>query len=267
MNRKFELILVRCRYYLIPVLFVSLLFSGCKSQSKEPEQQIYVKRSFISDFSKHEANQQILGAILEEEIDLLNAKRSVDKAHDLAKRISQIAEALSAKGFSIDAYQIPDIDQNSIVSFNHFVLWEGGQNRNESIPLTFFVYVWPSKELAQKYYKDSWNSYYGTEIHSHPIACAFALLEGTLIERSYELIDPAKRKVQLIHEERFEKFEGSIDDLNQSFIHQVYSKANGKAFAVSLHAYGLPTEKQVVEAFEENSHLHTYTDAATNGVN
>lgn len=258
---------MRFRFYLIPVLFISFLFSGCKSQSKEPEQQIYVKRCFISDFSKHEANQQILGTILEDEIDLLNATQSINKAHDLAQRISQIAEALYAKGFSIDAYQVPDIDQNTIVSFNHFVLWEGEQNSGESIPLTFFVYIWPSKELAQKYYTDSWNSYYGTEIHSHPIACAFALLEGTLIERSYELIDPAERKVQLIHEERFEKFEASIDDLNKPFIHQVYSKGSGKAFAVSIHAYALPTEKQVVEAFEENSYLHTYTDAANKGVN
>lgn len=239
---------------LVLVLLAFFLVSGCKSQSTPAlQRQIEVKRCFISDLSKHEANQRILKGILEEEISLLKAKPSINKAHDLAQRISQIAKALSEKGFSIDAYQIPDIDPNSILSFNHFVLWEGEQNSGEPISLTFFVYIWPSEEFAQQYYTDSWNCYYGTDIHSHPIPCAFASLEGTLIQKTYELIDPAQRTVKLVNEETFKNFQASMDDLDTPFIHRLYSKGNGKALAISLHAYGLPTEKKVLEAFTEKS--------------
>lgn len=243
------------------VLLVFSLFSGCKTQnSPESEPKVELKQCFIADLSKHETNQRILKAVLEEEIDLLHANRSVDKAHDLAQRISQIAQALSAKGFSSDAYQVPALDQNSIVSFNCFVLWEGEQNTGESIPLTFFVYLWPSEELAQRYYSESWNNYYTTNIHSHPIPCALATLEGTLIQKNYELVDPVKRTVRLVNEESFKKYEASVDDLNAPFIHQVYSKGSGNALAVSLHAYGLPTEKQVMEAFKVNHDLHSYIE-------
>lgn len=210
-----------------------------------------VKYCAIVDASKHASNQALLKGIVAEE---LANKALEDRARYLMSRIASIAEKLMKRGFAVDAYGIPRMNKNSIAAFDCFALWEGEQNA--SIPLTFFVYVWPSEEFALQYNANS--HFYRTNIHSHPIACAFVVLEGALIERNYELV--SGRKVRMINEEKFERYKGSIDDLGAPFIHQLYSQGGGSIPALSLHAYGLASEAKVMGSFRETRSSHSYAE-------
>lgn len=211
-----------------------------------------VSYCYVVDDAKHEYNRKLLHAIVEQELSALGPKKTaVDKAKYLSARISRIADKLLKKGFAADAYGIPPLEKNEAISFNYFGLWEG---EAKSIPITFLVYVWPSEELALKYNAE--DAYYASDIHSHPISCAFAVLDGVLHQKSYELVE--KRTVRLANEEVFKKCEGSVDDLNKPFIHQMYSKGTGAKPSLSLHAYGLSTVEKVMQSFEENSVMHSY---------
>lgn len=211
-----------------------------------------MENCYVVDASKHESNQKLLIAIVKQELASLSPKKTPDEqAKYLGNRINQISDKLLKRGFAAEAYGIPELDENSIVSFNCFSLWEG-----KSIPLTFFVYVWPSEELALKYnFADPLNRHYCSDIHSHPIPCAFAVLEGTFYQKNYVRSEGG---VQFIGEEVFQKCEGSIDDLQEPFIHQMYSKGTGTKPALSLHAYGLSSEAKVMQCFDENSSQHSY---------
>ena len=229
---------------------------GFCSELKESSCQktVEVKPCFIGDISKHESNQNLLKIIIEEELASMGPEKS--PADYLMSRISHIAKALLNRGFSIDAYELPSIDEDSIGAFNHFVLWEG-----QEIPLTFFAYTWPSEEFASQYFSDPHlKFYYGTIIHSHPIPCAFAILKGTFIQGNYELIPSLsiEKTVRLINEDIFQEGEMCLDDLKNPFIHQLYSKGTGSLPAISLHAYGLPSKDKVRKAFEEHRPLHSY---------
>lgn len=189
---------------------------------------------YIADAEKHAANQKLLSAIVAEEL-----------AHgaDLSANITRIADTLLKRGFHKEAYAI---DQSGILSFNCFPLWEGG-----SVPLTFFVYVWPSEELALPY------RYYASTIHSHPITCAFAVLQGTLFQKNYVIAH--EKTVRLIDEEAFSVGAGAVDDLQKPFIHQLYSKGSGATPCLSLHVYGLPSAEKVQQSFRDTAAEHTYT--------
>ena len=213
-----------------------------------------IKLCYISDLSKHASNQKLLEAILKEELAHISPEASLnEKSAYLTSRITKIAEKLIQQGFSTAAYGAPVLDKKSTVSFNYFTLWEGG-----TIPLTFLVYAWPSEEYALRYNSD--NSYYGSSVHSHPITCAFAVLEGRLFQKNYEQQQfyPIEKVVRFLSEDQFNPCEGAIDDLKNPFIHKLYSKGRGDALTLSLHVYGLPTEEQVMQTFEETTAHHTY---------
>lgn len=158
-----------------------------------------------------------------------------------------IANTLLEKGFQIDAYDVPEGVQDSILSFYSFPLWEGN-----SIPLTFFVYVWPSEQLALQY--NASQNRYGSVIHSHPIPCAFTVLHGILTQNSYELA--SEKAVRFICEERFQVGTGDIDDLQKIFIHKLYNRDS--KYCLSLHAYGLSSAEKVRECFDETRAACTY---------
>ena len=221
-----------------------------------------IKDCFIVDGAKHETNKDLLHAILDEELVRLNFSSSMEKADHLLRRISQIADRLLKSGFSVDAYSVPKIDANSVAAYNRFPLWEGDQSGKEPVSLTFFVYVWPSIEYALQYSPlDPLSSCYGTSIHSHPIGCAFAVLEGTLVQKSYERVFSTcsiQNGVRLIGEEVFNKLNGDVDDLERPFIHRIYCRGVGSTPAVSLHVYAMPTAGKVMECFEQTKTWHTY---------
>ena len=217
-----------------------------------------VKYCEIADRELHAANQRLLRDIVEEQLVLISPKASsVEKGRILMRNISGIAARFIEKGFSPSAYSVPEGDPDSLLSFDCFALWEGG-----SIPATFLVYVWPSEEHARAFNRTHpRNAYYGSIIHSHPISCAFAVLDGTLSQENFALAsaDRLDRIVRLIGEDLFHSLEGSVDDLKQPFIHRLYSKGGGKKPALSLHVYGLSTEEKVMASFNETRALHSYT--------
>lgn len=201
----------------------------------------------IVDFPKHTHNQVILKKILENELSgLLNENPYMQATH-LRAKISQIGQELIKQGFWVDAYQIPDCDQNTVLSYNCFELWEG-----RLVPLTFFVYAWPSKDEALKCNADSLNKRYCTAIHSHPIPCAFTVLDGILTQSIYESIPGyGDKKVRMISQERFEPGVGDVDELQDSFIHKLSNEESNPKICLSLHAYGLPTVQKVMSCFRE----------------
>ena len=97
-----------------------------------------IKNCYIKDQAKHESNQKLLTTILQLEL-AGSSGTVVDQANYLRGRITWIANAMVKNGFSDEAYGVPEIDQNWIVAFNCFALWEG--DKNDFIPLTFFVYI------------------------------------------------------------------------------------------------------------------------------
>jgi hypothetical protein len=211
-----------------------------------------IKHCYIKDSAKHESNQKLLKQILDEQLSVWSHMSSSAQAYHLSFRISQIAEKMLKYGFAVDAYEVPEIDQNSAVSFNHFTLWEG-ENNPGAIPLTFFVYVWPSEEFALKYNPcTTQNCFYASNIHTHPISCAFAVLEGTIIQNNYQPIGaPGEHLVRLVCRDMFQRCEGEVDDAkNPPFIHQLFSK-NTPRMSLSLHAYGLSSGKKVMDCFKK----------------
>ncbi len=220
---------------------------------------IEVKYCSIADEAKHLENQKILGAIIEKELGPVQKKSAEEKAVYLSSRVSEIGHQMLKRGFAIEAYGNPKADEGSLLAFDRFALWEG--ETHGSLPLTFFVYAWPSEEYALQYNASHpRNRYYSSCIHSHPISCALAVLEGTMTQKNYELIaaHSIDRVVRQIGEEVFQRGDGAVDDLSESFIHQLYAKGNGSKPALSLHVYGLPTEEKVMASFEETSAAHSY---------
>jgi hypothetical protein len=221
-----------------------------------------LKSCFIADANKHELNRDLLKSILDQELAMCSHNSVVEQAGHLLRRISHIADLLLKSGFASDAYAVPKIDANSGPVYNRFPLWEGERSRKEPIPLTFFAYVWPSEEYALQYSpQDPLSSFYGTLIHSHPIGCAFAVLEGTLVQKSYERVFSTcsiQNGVRLTKEEVFNKLNGDVDDLERPFIHRIYCRGVGSTPAVSLHVYAMPTAEKVMECFEQTKTWHTY---------
>ncbi len=218
-----------------------------------------VKFCAISDQAKHASNQKILSAILDEELASISDRTPQNQAALLSSKIAEIAKKLLNKGFALDAYSNPKADENSLLSFDCFALWEG--EGHGSIPLTFLVYVWPAEEYALQYNSSHpRNTYYGSIIHSHPISCALAVLDGTMVQKNYELAasQPLERVVRLKDEEVFQKCEGAVDDLASPFIHQLYAKGSGSKPSLSLHVYGLPSEEKVMASFTETKASHSY---------
>lgn len=208
------------------------------------------KHCYIQDSVKHAFNQKTLNAILEKELKSVANWSAINQANYLSARITQIAHAMLENGFLAEAYAVPEIDRDSMLFFNCFSLWEGDKNANHPIPLTFLVYVWPSQELALKFHPSHpQNTHYASNIHCHPIPCAFAVLKGSLNQNNYEQI--GKGSILLVDEQIFHEGEGDVDDLKKSFIHKLYNKGSNSKMCLSLHAYGLSSKDKVMKCFRE----------------
>lgn len=242
------------KFFIYLLLFIPISSSLCGLEVK------YCK---VTNPTKHEFNRRLLSTVLEQELASLNPQKTpADQADYLRSRISQISDKLLKHGFLPEAYGTPSLDQNSIISFYSISLWEGEKNSKASIPISFFVYIWPSKELALKYNaSDPRNRRYGSNIHSHPVSCAFAVLQGTLIQNNYELVSSRQEgMVRLTGKEIFHRCEGSIDDLNSPFIHQLYGKDSGSTPCLSLHAYGISSEKKMMACYNKTLVRHIYRE-------
>lgn len=213
-----------------------------------------VRHCFIKNSAKHACNQRLLEEIVEQELVQSAMKRGAeDQATYLSSRLQQIVHSLLERGFSVDAYAVPEIDQRAVVSFNCFSLWEGDRQADGAVPLTFFVYIWPSEVYSLKHNScEPRNSQYGSIVHRHPIPCAFAVLSGALSQSTYEEEVQAsnnERCIRCIKEEIFQVGEGESDDLRVPFIHKLYNPGTHSTVTLSLHAYRLPSAEKVMNCF------------------
>jgi hypothetical protein len=214
---------------------------------------------YIVNPSHHQFNQKLLAKLIDKELAALAGTSSTEQAAYLSTHLPRIAQELLHDGFLVDAYAVPAACSDSFLAFNSFPLWEGGDNGG--IPLTFFIYAWPCEEWVNSLAQEN-NSYYGSNIHSHPIPCSFATLQGALIQYNYALVPDQKRIVFRSGQERFPPGTGEADTLTQSsqpFIHQLVGSEAGSKPCLSLHAYGLPSSQEVLYCFRSTSKSHSYT--------
>jgi hypothetical protein len=221
-----------------------------------------LKYCYIQDFDKHFRNKALLKDILDGEKILQDAAKTPDeKAYHLAGDISRIARAFTNGNFLAEAYAVPNHETPSTsgeLSFNCFALWEGEKDSKLPVPLTFFVYIWPSKEQALAYASQKSSMHYGTIIHSHPILCAFTVVHGVLLQKNFKLVEPGKKQVQYVSSEECKEFVAYFDDLNPRAIHQLYAISQP---CISLHAYGLGTSEKVMHCFNTTLQLHSYRES------
>ena len=113
--------------------------------------------------------------------------------------------------------------------------------------MTLFLYIWPGEEEALSQAPD--NCFYCSNIHSHPIPCAVTVLRGSIDQITYQEVTGGCN-IRKIGEERL--FPGRLiyDDQNEPFIHQMVSREKGEP-TVTLHAYGAPTARKVMDTFRE----------------
>ena len=223
-----------------------------------------VRSCYIADAAKHLSNKRLLQAIVDRELAASNPHQTPDeKARVFSKKITNIATELLKRGFHTDAYAVPNPDQQTLLAFNYFALWEGETMSKDGIPLTFLVYVWPPEELATTYYSSGGqNSHYASCIHSHPISCAMAVLKGTFIQQNYVAVStPQQRRgiARLVDEETLHTCEGDVDDLSAPFIHRMIGHDTGSEPCLSLHAYGASSEAAVTRIFNETFSRCVYT--------
>lgn len=212
-----------------------------------------LKHCYIKDQNKHANNQKLLKTIIDEELATHGqSMQASEKANFLAIRISLIAKELIKKGFSAEAYAIPYLNSGSIVTFDCFTLWEG---EKDAIPLSFYMYIWPPVELALRYQDKNAPHCYASIIHSHPIPCAFSVLQGTLIQKKYEVVDRSRKHVRCVSLELFDLGKGEYDDLKQLSIHKLYTKGT---VCLSLHAYGVKSSEDISKCFGETLASHIY---------
>lgn len=211
-------------------------------------QAVETRPCYIQDHVKHQKNKELLAAIIKEELYNLNLN-SYEKSRYLSNRIRQIAQKCIDRGLSIEAYQVPEIDFEKAASFKSFVLWEGAEQTIDSVPLTFFIYIWPSEKNILQYHGLHYRSH-KSNIHSHPISCALSVLSGSLTQRRFCCVNPQSRTVQILQTDIFNVGEGDVDDLKEPFIHQLYNSSD-EPMSISLHAYGLSSEEEVRDCFEE----------------
>ena len=95
-------------------------------------------------------------------------------------------------------------------------------------------FFWPNEPLLQ--FNGATSANRATNIHSHPIPCAFSVLQGVVREQTYTSIN---QQAFLKNVTDYKVGEGSIDLLDSLFVHRL----SGLGAAYSLHIYGAAPDK------------------------
>ncbi|MCB1181690.1 MAG: hypothetical protein KDK55_06715 [Chlamydiia bacterium] len=198
-------------------------FLGVRMIFSSPPQQIGVK-----NLKTHKKNQKLFAEIIQ-----------AYSNEEYFTHISQIGEqALNKKKIDLSSYQYERYPKTKELCFVAVPLWEG---KNQA-DVTYFLYIWPSKKEALKYNQ---NDYYATNVHSHPIPCALTVLQGAITEIIFAQTEEGcikKKDEKILHEG-----EMAIDLKKSPFIHQIVNEGDRRA--ITLHAYGKKTVKEVRENF------------------
>lgn len=204
-------------------------------------------------------NREIFDALLKEALESISRLSSREKAKSLSVRIGQIAKKALERGFDPTLYTYNVIQKSGYLAFSTHPLWEG----QDKVPVTFRIYVWPSESEAKSRDRiagDRENGFYRSNIHSHPIACALTVIEGSVLQRTFVREDNSlPSAARLLEEKTLHLDEGEFDEADQPFIHQILCNDSRKKADVTLHCYHAPTEKSVDQIFSSTFREHSYT--------
>src|SRR5262249_31900928 len=146
----------------------------------------------------------------------------------------------------------PKNDRMHGLIFQSFPIWEG---KIQGIPLTFFIYAWPSERTALGLNPS--NRWYCSNIHRHPIPCALTILKGSLVQETYQEV---QEKGVASFKEAESLYEGAtvVDDLKEQMIHRLICRDDLGACCLSLHAHSLSSAKEVWDCFSKTFHDSSY---------
>lgn len=195
----------------------------------------------------HDMNKCILERAIEHQLAILRPKTPTQAAYELSLHLPDIAKKALEDGFNPHIYFYKKSSRTQELIYHAEELWEGRDHN--SIPLTFFVFVWPPENLAKQANPQS--CFYASSVHSHPISCALVVLFGSITQEVYQ--DCPLRK---IGEEVLKVGDFSFDDNNDPFIHRLVCRSPGSSPAITLHAYGAASTKEVDKIFEETRSAH-----------
>ncbi len=178
-----------------------------------------------------------------------------EKAALLSREIGQIAHEAKQNGMDLQSY-IKQPPAGHAPSLCSEMVWEG---RTEGIPLTFFIYTWPAERVARAIAPHS--TLYRSNVHKHSTSCAFTILQGSLVQENFSDVSGYTCNIA-----RFEStdhlVEGDveIDDLSSPspFVHRLLCRDKQKEMSISLHAYGHPSEDQVLRSADAFAQKYAY---------
>lgn len=195
-----------------------------------------------------ERNQQIFCEVIK------NRFQNQKDIPSFFKEIDLIGQEALQKGFDLSCYQYHVDPCTNAPYYTSFPIWEGKTNCD----LVFLIFVWPSEQEALKHCEAS---YYKTNIHSHPMPCAFTVMFGEITERCYERANLVDKSIIFCGKNIFNFGEKSIDLNQESFIHQLLFEGNKNNFAITLHAYGCCSLEDLTRYLIENRQKHVYPES------
>ena len=186
-----------------------------------------IKRYYLESIS----NQLIIDKIL---------KHYHEESLDVYDDIHNIVSSMKRSGFDFDFYMNHMGNESNTRAY---VLFEG----QDEYPFVLELFIWPSKQYEGL--KQSINSSFETDIHSHPFKCAFSVVSGAITELIYELDgDVCKYKKRLCHNVG----EGTIDHINGKtpYIHHLcFEGGNELIYSKTLHIYGVRYSKDICSMY------------------
>lgn len=230
----------------INIVLLIFIMKICISDLAAQEED-HSERCRVSNQDIHRQNQRLAAQLIGKK--LLTLQRDLtarQQAAELNRSIGVLAQQLLQGGMDLSIYSCRT--QQGQLSFGMIPLWEGGREAKPSIPLTFFIYVWPPEWLAKSKVFNPTN--HATSVHSHPIPCSLTVLRGTIDQEEYLPIKDSRRHLaQRVKTITLNPFATVIDDRKDSFLHRLVSRDQGRTCAISLHGYGAPTDEAVQRIF------------------
>ncbi len=248
--------------YLIGLFLIMLQIFPGKTLANRGDQA-----SGIQNLDAHQKNLSIFAQTIEQELSHLPLSFSPqERAHSLRMNIVSIAQQVIHKGFNVSIYHYKE--QLPYLAFSIISMWEGKSIKDQEIPLSFILYVWPPEAIAKKHdqpstmtkmKEDPHNCYYASNIHDHPIPCALTVIEGTLNQETFsQLAGPPDRLVKKINEEILKPGSAIIDENQTPFIHRLVCRDPNQKASISLHGYGASSAADVENIFYKSYTQHTY---------
>jgi hypothetical protein len=214
--------------------------------------------SGILDLVKHARNQSICNQVMSQHLTLLHSFSPQKQAKQISRQVNRIAQELLAEGLDLTVYSYGTTPTHSVF-FSAHSLWEG-QSVEPSIPLSLLIYAWPPENYAKQCHSPYLS--YSTPVHSHPISCAFTVLQGTLLQELFLPQLPLEiKKAKKIKEEILSSGQVTIDEPSSFFAHRMVCQDQGKKTALSLHAYGAAKAADVQEIFRSTAPDYQYSIA------